>query len=54
MLFNMYVALRGVLRVFGVLSLILRDENESEVRETMCERGCLKARKVGISEQDMV
>jgi hypothetical protein len=37
-----------------MLDVILRNENESEVRNTMCERGCLKAEKVGISEQDMM
>jgi hypothetical protein len=37
-----------------MLNVILRDENESEVRKTMCERGCLKAENGGISEQDMI
>jgi len=39
---------------FEVLSVILREESESEVRKTMCERGCLKAKKAGTSEQNKI
>ena len=56
MLCNTYVAFRGVLRVCGMLTVILRDENESEARKSMCGRGCLKEKKkkVGISAEDMI
>lgn len=43
---NKYVAFLGMLRVGEMLSVILRDENESEGRKTMCERGCLKAKRL--------
>jgi len=48
------VAFRGVLRVVEMLTVILRDENESEVRKTMYGRGYLKTKNVEVSAQGVI